>query len=72
VTKVIQPSPVNPTNKLGAATITVAIIELARFLVQHFAPDYYDAALWSALTPIIMFAVGYLVKDEANISVVVN
>lgn len=66
--KIVQPT-INPTRKLGAATITVALIELARFLVQHFAPEFYDAALWSALTPIVMFAVGYFVKDEANVVV---
>lgn len=70
MTKVIQSSPVNPSNKLGAATITIAIIELARFLAQHFAPSLYDPALWSAFTPIVMFAVGYYVKDEASVVVV--
>jgi hypothetical protein len=67
--KIVQPS-MNPTNKLSAATISVAVVELSRFLVQHFAPEFYDAGLWSALTPMVVFAVGYFVKDEANIVVV--
>lgn len=69
--KIVQPS-VNPTNKLSAATIAVALVELSRFLVQHFAPGFYDAALWSALTPVVVFVVGYFVKDEANVAVIVK
>lgn len=65
----VNQATINPTNKLSAATISVALVELARFLVQHFAPEFYDAALWSALTPIVVFVVGYFVKDEANVVV---
>lgn len=60
-----QPN-MNPTRKLSAAVIATAGMELARFLVQHFAPTFYDPALWSAMTPIVVFAVGYAVKDADN------
>lgn len=60
-----QPN-MNPTRKLSAAVIATAGMELTRFLVQHFAPSFYDAALWAALTPIVVFAVGYFVKDTDN------
>jgi len=42
-------------------------MELLRVLVQNFWPGFDDAALWPALAPIAVFAVGYFIKDEANV-----
>jgi len=61
-----QPS-INPTNKLTASVVAVAVIELARVFTHNFWPGFDDAGLWTALAPIAVFAVGYFIKDEANI-----
>lgn len=61
-----QPT-INPTNKLTASVVAVAVIELARVLTQNFFPSFDDAALWTALAPIAVFLVGYFIKDEANV-----
>lgn len=61
-----QPT-INPTNKLSASVIAVAVIELARVLTHNFWPAFDDAALWTALAPIAVFAVGYFVRDEQNV-----
>ena len=69
--KIVQPS-ANPTNKLSAATISIALVELSRVLVLNYAPGFYDPVLWSALAPLVVYAVGWFVKDEANVAVVVQ
>lgn len=62
-----QPT-INPTNKLTSSVIAVAIIELIRVFVHNFFPGFDDASLWTALSPVIVFIVGYyFVKDEANV-----
>ena len=61
-----QPT-INPTNKLTASVIAVAVIELARVLAHNFFPGFDDAALWTALAPLAVFAAGYFIKDEANV-----
>lgn len=63
--KVTQPKP-NPTNKLSAAAVSAAVMELAKVIVQNIWPNFYDPALWAALTPLVILGVGYLVKDEDN------
>lgn len=64
--KVSQPT-LNPTRKLSAATIALAAVELAWVLLVNFAPSYADPNLKAALTPVVVFLVGYLVKDDANV-----
>lgn len=61
-----QPT-INPTNKLTASVVAVAVIELARVLVHNFLPGFDDAGLWTALSPVAVFLVGYFIKDEANV-----
>lgn len=61
-----QPTP-NPTNKLTASVVAVAIIELARVLAANFFPGFNDAGLWTALAPVAVFLVGYFIKDDANV-----
>lgn len=65
---VIQPT-INPTNKLTASVIAIAVIEIARVLVKNFLPGFDDAGLWTALSPIAVFAIGYFIKDEPNVVV---
>jgi len=61
-----QPT-INPTNKLSASVIAIAIIEIARVITHNFFPAFDDAGLWTALSPVVVFAIGYFVKDEANV-----
>ena len=63
-----QPT-INPTNKLTAATIGIAVVEVMRVVVGNLAPEWSDQALWPALSPIIVFACGWFVKDEPNVMV---
>lgn len=60
-----QPT-LNPTNKLTAAVVATAFMELLRVVMTHALPDYYDDGLWSAMLPIVVFAVGWFVKDHPN------
>lgn len=55
-----------PTRKLSAATIGAALVAVSGLVVRNLAPDWYDPDVWLALTPIVVFALGYLVRDEAN------
>jgi len=64
--KVSQPT-VNPTRKLSAATIALAVVELLWVLLVNIAPSYADPNLKAALTPVVVFLVGYMVKDEPNV-----
>lgn len=64
--KVSQPT-ANPTRKLSAATIALAVVELAWVLLVNFAPAFADPNLKAALTPLVVFLVGYMVKDEPNV-----
>ena len=60
-----QPS-INPTRKLTAATIAGAAVSVSGLIVRNLAPEWYDDAVWTAMLPIVIFAVGYLVKDLPN------
>lgn len=64
--KVNQPS-ANPTRKLSAATIALAVVELAWVLLINFAPSFADPNLKAAVTPLVVFLVGYMVKDAPNV-----
>lgn len=64
---VTQPHPYNPTNKLTAAAITSAFTELSRVVIIHTVPTYYDPALWAALSPMLVFAVGWFTRDYPNL-----
>ncbi len=66
--KIVQATP-NPTRKLTAAVIGVAVCEVARTALSNFAPGWSDPAMWTALSPVIVFACGWFVKDEANMVV---
>jgi hypothetical protein len=55
-----------PTNKVAAATIAAGVAEVSRLIIQNIWPEWYDAGTWAALTPVLVLALGYFVKDEAN------
>lgn len=67
--KVVQPSQ-NPTVKLTAATIAAALVSVSGLIVKNLAPEWYSDEVWSSMTPIVIFACGYLVKDSPNVVVV--
>lgn len=56
----------NPTNKLTAAVVGVAIVEVIRTGLANFAPGWSDPAMWTALSPVIVFACGWFIKDAPN------
>lgn len=66
-----QPT-INPTNKLTAATIGIAVVEVLRVALQNFAPEWSDPTMWTALSPVIVFACGWFIKDAPNVSVEVK
>ena len=62
-----QPSS-QPTNKLTAATLAAAIIPAWGLIMRNLAPDWYDPELMLAMTPIVVYLCGYLIKDEPNVT----
>jgi hypothetical protein len=60
-----QPTAV-PTRKLTAATVAAALLSLAQLLATNLAPQWYDPELWVAMTPLVTFLAGYLVRDLPN------
>jgi hypothetical protein len=66
-----QPS-VNPTNKLTAATIAGAGMSLLGLVLRNIAPEWYDQDVLLALLPLVIFATGWVFKDNPNIVVVVE
>lgn len=65
--KVNQPS-INPTRKLTAAVIATAGIEVTRIVAEQVFPGVFDGAFYAAISPIVVFGVGYFVKDEPNVA----
>jgi hypothetical protein len=60
-----QPS-ARPTNKLTAATLGALLVSLMSVLVQNMAPDWHDPQVFSALGPVMVGLLGYIVKDAPN------
>lgn len=69
--RVNQPS-ANPTRKLTAAVVAAAVVEVTRTALANFAPGWSDPAMWTALSPLILFLCGWFIKDDPNIVVVMN
>lgn len=68
---VAQPSN-NPTNKLTAAVVGAAVVEVFRALLNHYAPDFGQPELWTALSPVIVFLCGWFIPDAPNVVVVMS
>lgn len=64
-TTVKQPT-ANPTNKLTAAMVASVVMELSKLIVKNVWPQYYEEALWVALTPLAIVGAGYFIRDTAN------
>lgn len=56
-----------PTSKVTAATLAAAIASIAFILIAKFAPSVFTdaelATLQGAVTTILAFGIGYLVKE---------
>lgn len=63
---VSQPS-ARPTNKLTAAVIGTALVEVARVGIGYVIPEFGDQTMWIALAPIVVYATGWFVKDKPNV-----
>lgn len=61
-----QPSAM-PTNKLTAATIGAALVSVIGLVLQNVAPEWYDPEVMLAITPIIVFGLGYFRRDRPNV-----
>lgn len=68
---VTQPS-ANPTRKLSAAVVGSAVVEVCRALLTHFAPDFAQPELWTALSPVVIFMCGWFISDAPNVVVVMD
>ncbi|RWO22806.1 hypothetical protein [Mesorhizobium sp.] len=67
MTDLVTMNTANPTRKLTAATVGIAIVEVIRTALTNFAPGWSDPAMWTALSPIIVFACGWFIRDEATV-----
>ena len=63
---VSQPT-INPTNKLTAATVGSAAISVIGLALKNLAPEWYDPDVLLSVTPIVIFALGYIVRDNPNV-----
>lgn len=61
-----QPT-INPTNKLTAATVGAAIISLGGLALRNLAPSWYDPEVLLTMSPLVVFALGYVIKDKPNV-----
>lgn len=59
----------NPTRKLTAATVAAALVSFSGLVVRNLWPDWYDAEVWAAATPLVIFAAGWFIKDRPNVPV---
>lgn len=66
-----QPSS-QPTNKLTAATLAAALVPAIGLFVRNLFPEWYDPEVIVGMTPVMVFLIGYFVKDEPNIVVTRN
>jgi glyoxylate utilization-related uncharacterized protein len=66
-----QPS-ANPTNKLTAATIGAATLSVSGLIVRNLFPEWYDQDVWLSMAPVVVFALGWFIKDKPNVVVVVE
>lgn len=66
-----QPS-ANPTNKLTAVTVSGVVVSALSLIIKNMLPDWYDPELMLNLSPVVLLIVGWFIKDNPNIVVVVE
>lgn len=69
--QVIQASN-NPTNKLTAAIVAAATMEVFKAVFTIQFPEFDQPELWASLTPVAVWAAGYFIKDDVNVQVTVE
>ena len=62
----VKQTSIMPTRKLSAAVIGSAAIAVGGLILKNLAPGWYDPEVMIAITPIVVFALGYAVHDEDN------
>jgi hypothetical protein len=62
----------NPTNKLSAAVVAAAVVEIVQAVVTIVFPDFDQPTLWTALTPVAVFLAGFFIRDDANVNVTIK
>lgn len=62
----VKQSSWRPTRKLSAATVGGAAVAVAGLVLRNLLPSWYDPGVMLALTPIVVFGLGYLTHDEDN------
>ena len=63
---VSQPT-INPTNKLTAATVGSALMSVTGLALKNLAPEWYDPEVLLSVTPLLIFVIGYFVRDKPNV-----
>lgn len=64
-----QPSS-QPTNKLTAATLGAALVPALGLILRNAFPNWYDPDVLLGMTPIVVYLLGYLIKDDPNITII--
>lgn len=67
--KTIDQPTANPTRKLSAAVIGAALMAVAGLGLRNLAPEWYDPTVLAAMTPVVIFGLGYFTKDAPNVEV---
>jgi hypothetical protein len=62
----------NPTNKLTAATVASAFMGVLALALKNLFPEWYDPETMLALSPIVAYVAGWLIRDKPNITVVME
>lgn len=65
--EVVNQPNANPTRKLTAATVAAALVSFSGLIVRNLAPEWYDAEVWAAATPLVIFAAGWFISDRPNV-----
>ncbi len=68
----IAQSDSNPTRKLTAATAGSALVSILGLVLKNLAPGWYDPEVLLSVTPIVIFACGWFIRDQANVVVKVE
>lgn len=61
-----QPT-IAPTNKLTAAIIAVAFLEVSGLFMRNLFPEWYSTEVWAAIKPIVVWQFAFWFKDQANV-----
>lgn len=67
--KVVNQPSVNPTNKLSAAVVASAAIGVVGLILRNKFPEWYDPEVMLAVTPVVVWAGGFVIRDKPNVVV---